>query len=219
MYYDIAALDGKNFDIEMFVLNTSGDRKYTQVQMDKAKKILETKFPLPTPFESWTVIQKADNSEVKINLDNYVKKEEYYKLKKELEDIKKVNIELESKIKKIIKEKNENEIYFRSEIESILKNENKTNYNLTRLGSNYTLNKKNDPPNYDVFLKKYNFFKNCFRTIVVVLLIIVIISILCLYYKRKFKTFVSDNEDNVIQLTELIKPEEAFTKLSTDETR
>ena len=38
-YYDLGALEGKSFDIDLFVINTSGDRFYRKNQIDYAKKI------------------------------------------------------------------------------------------------------------------------------------------------------------------------------------
>ena len=50
-YYDIAFLNKANFNIELFVMNTSGDRSYTQEMNDKVTSILKNKYSIPTPFE------------------------------------------------------------------------------------------------------------------------------------------------------------------------
>ena len=51
VYYDLGALKDKNLNIELFVINTSGDRKYTNEQKRIAKSLLENKFSKPTPYE------------------------------------------------------------------------------------------------------------------------------------------------------------------------
>ncbi len=50
-YYDLGAVKNKNLDIELFVINTSGDREYTELQNKIAKILLEKKFNKPTPYE------------------------------------------------------------------------------------------------------------------------------------------------------------------------
>jgi len=60
VYYDLASLDNLNLDIEMFIINTSGDKKYTQKHFEKAREILEKKFGAPTPYE--IPINKANKS-------------------------------------------------------------------------------------------------------------------------------------------------------------
>ena len=69
VYYDLGALKGKDFDIEMFVINTSGDRFYSKSQYQYAKSILEKKFNTPTPYEidSNSIL---DNNSSKINSNN-----------------------------------------------------------------------------------------------------------------------------------------------------
>ena len=51
VYYDIGALSDKNFDIEMFVINTSGDRLYRSSDYKYAKTIMKIKFNTSTPYE------------------------------------------------------------------------------------------------------------------------------------------------------------------------
>lgn len=50
-YFDIGDLADKDLNIEMFVINTSGDRQYTQKDYDISKLILGNKFSKPTPYE------------------------------------------------------------------------------------------------------------------------------------------------------------------------
>ncbi len=49
----------------MFVINTSGNRKYTQAHYNKMRKILDKKFNIPTAFE-------VDQYEVRITIDKYI---------------------------------------------------------------------------------------------------------------------------------------------------
>ena len=51
VYYDLSNLKNKNLDIEMFVINTSGDRYYKKNEYEYAKELLEIKFNIPTPYE------------------------------------------------------------------------------------------------------------------------------------------------------------------------
>ena len=52
VYFDVGNLVNQDFNIEMFVINTSGDREYYQAEYNKMKKILVKKFNIPTPFET-----------------------------------------------------------------------------------------------------------------------------------------------------------------------
>ena len=61
VYYDIGALRGKDFDIEMFVINTSGDRIYKSSDYKYAKMIMEIKFNTPTPYEIEKLNDITDN--------------------------------------------------------------------------------------------------------------------------------------------------------------
>ena len=76
VYFDLGALAGKNFDIEMFVINTSGDRIYRLSQYEYAKKILREKFNKPTPYELTT--DNSINNNI-VNLDDNNKKIDIFK--------------------------------------------------------------------------------------------------------------------------------------------
>ena len=106
MYYDIAFLKDSNFDIELFVLNTSGDRKYTQAMKNNIKNILENKYNIPTPFEKDI---KCSNTKCDVS------KDEYEKLKKLKEDLEKQNKELKKKneMRKYRKKKKIKENYWK----------------------------------------------------------------------------------------------------------
>jgi hypothetical protein len=93
-YYDLGAVKDKNLDIELFVINTSGDRKYTELQKKIAKDLLEKKFSKPTPYEIELNITKNDTHQI-LNITEYnnrrgenlnnetkeIKKEIHYKYK------------------------------------------------------------------------------------------------------------------------------------------
>ena len=126
-YYDLAFLDGKNFNIEMFVINTSGDRKYTQQHYDREKKILENKFNIPTPFE--LISTSNDDKNNNRNNDKNIKSKEktnnidkYLNLIKKLNNLKKINDELNQKAGEISDEKNKIENELKIGIIQILKN-------------------------------------------------------------------------------------------------
>ena len=233
-YYDVAFLDGKNLDIELFVLNTSGDRKYTAEQQKKAKNLLEKKFPLPTPFEDnidYTKIDKKTQKE--IDLNEYVKKNEYDILKKNFEEIEKKNKELNDKIEEITKSKEKLEKNLKDEIKYLLDNIE----SIKKMNPNNTLNiinnntkdnndnkdnkddKDNKNINQENSLKKYTFIENFFKIILFLLLFILFISFFCYLFKFKYNQISNDfNERNEIPLNNIINNNnETFTKLSTKE--
>ena len=49
--YDLGEIDIKKLDIQMFVINTSGEKVYTQNDYENEKKILEKKFNKPSQYE------------------------------------------------------------------------------------------------------------------------------------------------------------------------
>ena len=206
IYYDIAFLDGKTYDIEMFVLNTSGDRKYTDAQYKKAREILDKKYPLPTPFENEVTV--TNNKKV-IDLNDYVKKTEYNNLKKEFEGVKEINKELDKKLKNISKVKNEIEKNLNSEID-YLKNsikELKYSYN------NLTINNKN---NKEETQGQYNILK----LIIDICIVIAIITLIYLCYTSKSKIIEENLEgNNIIQMSDINSKQQGqmFSRLSTEE--
>ena len=130
VYFDLGALEGKNFNIEMFVINTSGDRIYHENQYLYAKKVLKEKFDKPTPYEiiidnnlkdisinnnnnnltdndrsinSTQILQKSDDSFNKLNED-YQKLVESYK--KMNETFQQKSIELNNKIESLVNQIN-----------------------------------------------------------------------------------------------------------------
>ena len=206
IYYDIAFLDGKTYDIEMFVLNTSGDRKYTDSQYKKAREILEKKYPLPTPFETNEVT--ITNNKKVIDLNDYVKKTEYNNLKKEFEGIKEINKELDKKLKDISKEKNEIEKNLNSEID-YLKNSIKE----LKYSHNLTINNKN---NKEETQGQYNSLK----LIIDICIVIAIITLIYLCYTSKSKIIEENLEgNNIIQMSDINSKQQGqmFSRLSTEE--
>ena len=175
-YFDIAFLKDKKFDIELFVLNTSGDRKYTSSVKNNVKTILENKYSIPTPFEIETK-QSCDKNN-----------EEYEKLKKLYEDSEKQNKELKKKNEEILKEKESNEKLLseaKKMNEKLMKNLNeiikeqdvKTQSDIIIKNNNETNNqslKKEDGINNDINIntKEFIFLKNYFKISIIIFIFI-----------------------------------------------
>ena len=210
-YYDISSsLDKNNYDIELFVLNTSGDRTYTKAQYDKEKDILNKKFPNPSKYEIQTSPTKKVIEEKK-DLNNNDKKDDYNTLKKKLEESEKINKELNDKIDKLIIEKKYLEKQLKDSITYILENikeRDKENYT-----SKYIHNISNiqDEKNEKENLKNYKFFKNFFIIMMVLFLLCIFICLFYLCYIDNYKNLSDEKRDN------LIKSRESFTKLSTED--
>ena len=200
MYYDIAFLDGKTFDIEMFVLNTSGDRKYTAANYKNSRNILEKKFPLATPFEAEITI--TTNNKV-IDLNDYIKKNEYDDLKKKFEEIEKTNKELNTNINEINQEKETIEKNLVSEIENLKKNikDIESYYNQT-----YNTNKEEN-------LEKNNFVQILIN--ITILIGIIFLIYLCANSKAKH---YEDLEGNIqMSNSNVNKNGQMFSRLLTEE--
>ena len=155
-YYDIAFLDGKSLDIELFVLNTSGDRKYTAEQQKKAKNLLEKKFPLPTPFEENIIYKNVEQkAQQNIDLSEYVKKSDYNMLQKTLDEFVKKNKETNEKIDEISKSKEKLEKNLKEEIQYLL--------DYIQANNNVSYNKSlfynNSKYNNGIYQKDSNIFK------------------------------------------------------------
>ena len=221
-YYDVAFLDGKSLDIELFVLNTSGDRKYTAEQQKKAKNLLEKKFPLPTPFEDITDFVD-EKTQKKIDLSEYIKKNEYNILKKNFEEIEKKNKELSEKIDEISKSKEKLEKKLKEEIKYLIDNiQSSKNISLNVTTINYNSNTKDEKDDEEInqkdLLKKYTFFENFFKIILFLLFFVVFISFFCYLFKYKSNQINNEFDDNIeIPLSNINNNNETFTKLSTEE--
>ena len=227
MYYDVAFLDGKSLDIELFVLNTSGDRKYTDSQYKKSKSILEKKYPIPTPFELDSVVANINGVQKTINLDDYIKKTEYNNIKKKLEEIENSNKELKKQLDEVVENKDQLEKSLKEEIAYLLENFH-SNYdiiNSTNTTSNSSIinetleNIRNNRKKKDEILNEYQFFKIFFQTTVTLLLFIGFVAIFCWCYNAKYKQIKGDEFDNTteLQMANLVKSENYFSKLSTEE--
>jgi len=220
VYYDVAFIKGKNLDIEMFVINTSGDRKYTQNQFNFAKQILQNKFSLPTPFETEVdIINTIDKK--KVNIKNYVPKTQYDKIKQEIYDIKKYNKELNEKINTIIVEKNKVEEYLRNEIKFIFDNikdiESKTfKYNFNYTNSTNDTNKISSRNQKDE-LEGYVFFQNFLKIIILFLFVIFLSCFFYLCYFVKNKDYVKNTHTKIINPNFINNNNEKFSKLSSEE--
>ena len=221
-YYDVAFLDGKSLDIELFVLNTSGDRKYTAEQQKKAKNLLEKKFPLPTPFEDITDFVD-EKTQKKIDLSEYIKKNEYNILKKNFEEIEKKNKELSEKIDEISKSKEKLEKKLKEEIKYLIDNiQSSKNISLNVTTINYNSNTKDEKDDEEInqkdLLKKYTFFENFFKIILFLLFFVVFISFFCYLFKYQSNQINNEFDDNIeIPLSNINNNNETFTKLSTEE--
>ena len=66
-YYDIGDINNKNFDIELFVINTSGNRLYRKSEYEKEKRTLISKFNKETPYELYSEENKDTNEDIKKN--------------------------------------------------------------------------------------------------------------------------------------------------------
>ena len=216
-YYDVAFIKDKNLDIEMFVINTSGDRKYTKRQFDLAKQMLQNKFSLPTPFET-EVDMVNINDKKKVNIKNFVLRTEYDKIKQNIYDIEKYNKELNKKINEIVVEKNKAEEYLRNEINLIFENikdiEDKTfNYNFTITNAtniNNEINKEDE-------LKGYVFFQNFLKIIIFFLFLIFLSCFFYLYYFINNKNKVNDTHNKIIKPNSINNYNEDFSQLSSEE--
>ena len=96
-YYDLGAVKDKNLDIELFVINTSGDRIYTELQNKIAKDLLEKKFSKPTPYEIELNIANNNNNQ-NLSIFEYNNKRDE-KLSNETEEIKNEIHNIKSQIK------------------------------------------------------------------------------------------------------------------------
>ena len=221
VYYDIVALDNKNFDIEMFVMNTSGDRKYTQAQYDKSRNILAKKFNIPTPFEAEQYVVKEGNVEKTININDYVKKEtctnkdEYNKLKKKMEEAEKIKTELSKTVEQISNEKKYLEIQLQKEINFILNNLKTIDANNYKY--KYISNNTSAEEELLKTIDKYNYYTKIIKILIVILLIIICICFFCIRYLCNYQIKSEDIEQKEIQLTSLLSEKQSFSKLSTDE--
>ena len=230
MYYDIAFLKDSNFDIELFVLNTSGDRKYTQAMKNNIKNILENKYNIPTPFEKDI---KCSNTKCDVS------KDEYEKLKKLKEDLEKQNKELKKKNEEISKEKENKGKLLEEEkkkseeimkkLKEIAKEKNMTNISVITqidniISKNNTINNQSLAKNDGVIIdtQKFIFFKNYFNVSIIVLLFLFFVCILiyCNNRNENQKENINYNKDHKLKLTENLNNDKfrvTFERLSNNE--
>ena len=76
MFYDLNQIkkfkDLNFLDIELFVINTSGENKYSKADFEYEKKILELKYNNPTPYEIiFDKKNKEKNQSIKIKRNKY----------------------------------------------------------------------------------------------------------------------------------------------------
>jgi len=177
VYYDLGSLIDKNFDIEMFVINTSGDRKYTSSQKNFAKHILRKKFSRPTSYELMEVPDTNEEKDMEQELKNQDRninrlklverinalKSKFQKMKEKDELIKKIT-ELNNINLNIIKEKEE---LIKNNTELKIINENITTE------KNELIKKIDDLKNKNKI--EYNPFLYCFLISLILLLLMIIL--------------------------------------------
>ena len=217
IYYDVAFIKGKNLDIEMFVINTSGDRKYTNNQFNYATQMLQNKFSVPTPFETEVdMVNTIDKK--KVNIKNYVPKTQYDKIKQDIYDIEKYNKELNKKINEIIVEKNNVEEYLRNEIKFIFENikdiESKTfKYNFS---STNDINDTDELSQKDE-LEGYAFLQNFLKIITLFLFVIFLSCFFYLCYFINNKKYMKDTHTKINKPNSINNYNEDFSQLSSEE--
>ena len=188
-------------EIELFVINISGCIKYKKEEFDFEKKLLESKYNKPTPYE---II--ADSNKSKINESEG---EKYLNKTKEnisIINILKDNDEIKKEIKNIIINETKNILKDNDEInkliKDLIKNEttnilqensetayiNKEVKNITNNGEKIVIKNEEKNLNNESNKKKYYQFFFMFKIILFILLFIIIGNILFfVFYKRKKK--------------------------------
>jgi hypothetical protein len=204
MYYDLGALIDKNFDLEMFVINTSGDRKYTSYQKKYAKYILRKKFSHPTSYEIMEILDTNEEKDMKLelknNIDSRIDRLKYIKKYNELREIpqkirERRNIGITTKVEKeeLINNITElNNIIITKEKEELIKNNTELkiiNENITK-ERNELIKNMNDLKNKNKI--EYNPFFYCFLIALILLLSIIL-------YMSRIMSLSSDSfEKNII---------------------
>ena len=206
-YYDLGALIGKNFDLEMFVINTSGDRKYTSYQKKYAKYVLRKKFSHPTSYEIMEILDTNEEKDMELELENnidsridrlkYIKK--YNEFRERLKKIReRRNIGILTKVEKeeLINNITELDKLYKiitKEKEELIKNNAELkimNENITK-ERNELIKNMNDLKNKNII--KHNPFFYCFLITLILLILIIIL------YMSRIMSLSSDNfEKNII---------------------
>ena len=193
VYYDLGRLKGKNFDIELFVINTSGDKKYKEYEYRNAKSILESKFNKATPYElnpednldSTTNIINDNNAfDEKSKMNETLKKlnESYNKLKEDYQKLgqnhKKI-IENYQKLNETLQQKN---IELNNKIENLENKIKEINHNKNEYGMKYN--------NIDLEIK-YNNLLFYFLIGIIIIAIVLFINIINFIY------IICNKKDNI----------------------
>ena len=206
-YYDLGALIGKNFDLEMFVINTSGDRKYTSYQKKYAKYVLRKKFSHPTSYEIMEILDTNEEKDMELELENnidsridrlkYIKK--YNEFRERLKKIReRRNIGILTKVEKeeLINNITELDKLYKiitKEKEELIKNNAELkimNENITK-ERNELIKNMNDLKNKNKI--KHNPFFYCFLITLILLILIIIL------YMSRIMSLSSDSfEKNII---------------------
>ena len=174
----------EKLNIELFVINTSGELKYSQNEFEFEKYILEQKYNKPTPYE---IISDNSINEVKEEEKNsnfIIKttiKNERNKTNKELNNFTENELKENIKIKEKLNNssKNETKIILKNAKETVVNNENK----------NYFLNEEKNVNvnNYDKRNNQLYFILKPILLLSIIIIFIIITYFLCLYLLTKFR--------------------------------
>jgi len=191
-YYDLGSLIDKNFDIEMFVINTSGDRRYTRYQKNFAKNILRKKFSHPTSYEILDINEEKDMEQQLKNKDGNIKR---------LNLVERIN-EFKLKIQKIREKKDF--IKNITELNNISINIIKEKEELIKNNSELEIMNENITKEINELIKDFNDLKNKnkieYNSFLYLFLIAFIILIICiiLYLYKILSLKVVNFESNII---------------------
>ena len=207
VYYDLGALTDKNFDLEMFVINTSGDRKYTSYQKRYAKNILRKKFSHPTPYEIMEILDTNEEKDMKQELKNndnsklerlkYIKNHnelrERLQIMRERRNISLFTIKEKEDLIKKITELNNLNINISKEKEELIKN----NTELKIMNENFENERNKLIKNIKDLKKKNKIVHNPFFYYFLITLILLLLSII-LYISRMLSLSSNSFEKNAI---------------------
>ena len=202
VFIDVKGLESVNdLNIELFVINVSGENTYKKEEFDKEKNILESKYNRPTPYE---IINKDKPINNKFN---------------DTKDLNNSIIEKKSiQIKQIIILKEKNKSNYNSwdnnrisnnpkENNTIFNNqkENNTIYNNSLENNTIFKNHTKNETFINFNVEKNNYKINFFQIIlIIVLLIILYVNIIYLYFYRNPYKKLKKNENKNIQISESV---------------
>ena len=187
-FIDLGGLkETKNLDIELFVINTSGENVYNQAEFDYEKYRLQAKFFKPTPYEIIVNETNKNQTEIINNINDIINTNTSININYNIsiynysinELNKKTNDELKLIINNIVEEKNK----FKKENEEMIKKINDFENEIYKIkGENKTLSNfgKIFLGKSDKKIKTNNKIFFCFLIIIILLLFIAFAFIMCL---------------------------------------